>query len=125
MKYPKTCGEDVKDDTFFESAGIAGLMTTCFAGREQRLAAAFVKDERGLGWTELEKEVLNGMQIPDWHNLQMVYKFLDAEGCTGDFPFFSTVYKKIGFTKLDPSPIVEVLKTKHVSDLSTRVRHEL
>ena len=112
IKFAKTFGEDVKDETFFESAGIADLMTTCFAGRGQRLAAAFVKDERGVGWADLEKEVLNGMQIPDWHNVQMVYKFLDAEGRTGDFPFFSTVYK-IGFTKVDPYQIVEVLKTKH------------
>lgn len=112
VKFAKHFGEDVKDDTFFQSAGIADLMTTCFAGRGQRLAAAFVKDNKGRGWAELEKEVLNGMQIPDWHNVNMVFKFLDAEDRTGDFPFFSIVYL-IGFANVDPGQIVEVLKTEH------------
>ena len=109
IQFAKTFGENVKDNTFFESAGIADLMTTCFSGRGQRLAAAFVKNGGNLSWPELEKEVLCGHQIPDWHNLQMVYKFLDAKQATEDFPFFAAVYE-IGFKNAPPSEIIEVLK---------------
>lgn len=110
MKFAKTFGENVSDDTFFESAGIADLMTTCFSGRGQRLAAAFVKEGGDCSWPELEKKVLGGHQIPDWHNVQMVYKFLVAKNATKDFTFFATVYE-IGFTKASPAQIVEVLKS--------------
>jgi len=60
-------------------------------------------------WPELEREVLGGHQIPDWHNVQMVYKFLAAKNATQDFPLFATVYE-IGFMRAPPSQIVEVLK---------------
>jgi len=110
MKFAKTFGENVSDDTFFESAGIADLMTTCFSGRGQRLAAAFVREGGDCSWPELEKKVLGGHQIPDWHNVQMVYKFLVAKNATKDFSFFATVYE-IGFTKASPAQIVEVLKS--------------
>jgi len=43
MAFAKKFGENVSDDTFLESAGIADLMTTCFSGRGQRVAAAFVR----------------------------------------------------------------------------------
>ncbi len=112
MKFAKTYAQNVKNDTFFESAGIADLMTTCFAGRGQRLSAAFVQNNGEKSWRELEKEVLGGHQIPDWHNVQMVYKFLAAENTTHLFPFFSVVYE-IGFAKAPPSRIVEVLKSPH------------
>ena len=109
IKFAKTFGENVNQDTFFESAGIAYLMTTCFSGRGQRLAAAFVKNNGEVPWGELEKQVLGGHQIPDWHNVQMVYKFLDAKQSRHLFPFFTTVYE-IGFAKASPAQIVEVLK---------------
>ena len=81
IKFSKTYGGDrVRDETFFESAGIADLMTTCFCGRGRMLAKAFVKHDGKVGWRELEKEILGGQQIPDWHNAQMVYKFLKGRG---------------------------------------------
>lgn len=110
VKFAKTYGGDmVKDETFFESAGVADLMTTCFGGRGRRLAAAFVKHDGKLGWRELEKEVLGGQQIPDWHNAQMVYKFLEGRGSTDSFPFFCAV-SRIAFENADPSLVLEVLK---------------
>jgi glycerol-3-phosphate dehydrogenase (NAD+) len=111
IKFAKTFAENVDDDTFFESAGIADLMTTCFSGRGQRLAAAFVKNGGEISWGELEKQVLEGHQIPDWHNVQMVYKLLHAKQATSQFPFFTKVYQ-IGFLKAPPSQIVDVLKQK-------------
>ncbi|KAL7530691.1 hypothetical protein ACHAWF_003480 [Thalassiosira exigua] len=104
-------GDDVRRDTFFESAGVADLMTTCFAGRGRRLASAFVKAGGKRKWGELEDEVLGGHRIPDWHNVQVIYKFLEGQGedAMGRFPFFCTVYE-IGFANTPATEIVEVLK---------------
>lgn len=65
---------DVKDETFFESCGVADVITTCFGGRNRRCAEAFVKT--GKDWAELEAEMLNGQKLQGTLTAKEVYEVL-------------------------------------------------
>ena len=60
-RFMHTFYQGVKDSTFFESCGVADLVTTCFGGRNRKCAEAFAKT--GKGWDEIEKELLNGQKL--------------------------------------------------------------
>lgn len=49
-------------DTLYDSAGYADVITTVFGGRNARVAAAFVR-QKGKDWDQLEKEMLNGQKL--------------------------------------------------------------
>lgn len=75
---------DVKDETFFESCGVADLITTCFGGRNRRCAEAFVKT--GKDWNALEEEMLNGQKLQGTLTAKEVYEVLkriDVRVCRG------------------------------------------
>lgn len=50
-----------KLSTFFESCGVADLITTCYGGRNRKVAEAFVTSGKTI--KELETEMLNGQKL--------------------------------------------------------------
>lgn len=68
--YPKSNLE-----TFFESCGIADLITTCYGGRNRKVCEAFVKTKKPL--EQVEKELLNGQSAQGPLTASELYQTLD------------------------------------------------
>lgn len=66
--------EGVDVTTFFESCGVADLITTCYGGRNRRVSEAFVKTGKPL--QELENEMLNGQKLQGFQTAEEVYNML-------------------------------------------------
>lgn len=66
--------------TFFESCGVADLITTCYGGRNRKVSEAFVKTGKPID--VLEKEMLNGQKLQGYQTCDEVVKMLTANGHT-------------------------------------------
>ena len=90
-KFGQTFFGTVEDTTFFESCGIADLITTCSGGRNRKVAEAFAKTKKPI--EQLEAELLNGQKLQGTLTAQEVHEFLVARQMTKEFPLFETVYR--------------------------------
>ncbi|KAM8869017.1 glycerol-3-phosphate dehydrogenase 1-like protein isoform 2-T2 [Spinachia spinachia] len=82
---------NVSTETFLESCGVADLITTCYGGRNQRVAEAFSKSGKSIG--QLEKEMLNGQKLQGPATSAEVYHILQQKGLVDKFPMFTAVYQ--------------------------------
>lgn len=105
IRFCKKYYSGVEASTFFESCGVADLITTCFGGRNRKCAEAFVKT--GKSWDELEKELLGGQKLQGTLTAAEVNQVLRRTDAVDEFPFFDMVYR-IAFTGVPPSKIVEL-----------------
>ncbi|KAJ1912992.1 Glycerol-3-phosphate dehydrogenase [Mycoemilia scoparia] len=83
--------DSVKGITFLESCGVADLITTCYGGRNRKLAELFVTT--GKSMQELEKIHLNGQKLQGYLTAQEVYEFMVERGIVDEFPLFTKIYK--------------------------------
>ncbi|KAI8334617.1 glycerol-3-phosphate dehydrogenase [NAD+] [Chlamydoabsidia padenii] len=90
-KFGQTFFGGVEDTTFFESCGVADLITTCSGGRNRKVAEAFARTGKPID--VLEKELLNGQKLQGSLTAVEVHQFLSARGMTKEFPLFDTVYR--------------------------------
>ncbi|KAF4072608.1 hypothetical protein AMELA_G00265000 [Ameiurus melas] len=81
----------VSSETFLQSCGVADLITTCYGGRNRRVAEAFAKTGRSL--EELEKEMLNGQKLQGPATAAEVHIILKNQNLLDKFPLFSAVYE--------------------------------
>jgi glycerol-3-phosphate dehydrogenase (NAD+) len=116
MRFCKKFYTGVQDATFFESCGVADLITTCFGGRNRKCAEAFVKS--GKSWEDIEKEMLNGQKLQGTLTAAEVYQVLRRTGSVAEFPFFTTVYR-IAFAGEPPAKIVTLPSAAHATAPST------
>ncbi|XP_068791605.1 glycerol-3-phosphate dehydrogenase 1-like protein isoform X2 [Struthio camelus] len=72
------CKGQVSTATFLESCGVADLITTCYGGRNRRVAEAFVKTGKSI--EELEQEMLNGQKLQGPQTSAEVYRILKQKG---------------------------------------------
>ncbi|KAG9141992.1 hypothetical protein Leryth_009344 [Lithospermum erythrorhizon] len=96
----------VKDNTFFESCGVADLITTCLGGRNRKCAEAFVKNDGKKSFDELEAEMLQGQKLQGVLTAKEVYEVLSDRGWLELFPLFATVHE-ICVGRLPPTAIVK------------------
>lgn len=80
-----------KRDTFLESCGIADLITTCYGGRNRRVAEAMAKTGKTIA--ELEIEMLNGQSLQGPPTAAEINLVLKAKGEEERFPMFTAVHK--------------------------------
>jgi glycerol-3-phosphate dehydrogenase (NAD+) len=81
----------VRDETFFESCGLADIITSCYGGRNRRVAEAFVRTGKSL--EVLEEELLKGQKLQGPPTASSVYKWLEERELTDRFPIMSSVYR--------------------------------
>lgn len=87
MLYP----DNSKIETFLESCGIADVVTTCYSGRNKRVAEAFVKTGKSI--EELEIEMLNGQKLQGPPTAAEVNAMLKMKGMEEQFPLFTAIDK--------------------------------
>ncbi|XP_063076514.1 glycerol-3-phosphate dehydrogenase 1a [Engraulis encrasicolus] len=81
----------VSPATFLESCGVADLITTCYGGRNRKVAEAFAKTGKSI--EELEKEMLNGQKLQGPATAAEVHQILKLKGLQDKFPLFNAVYE--------------------------------
>merc|ERR1712226_223193 len=92
IRFCKTFYADgLRVSTFFESCGVADLITTCYGGRNRRVSGAFVKTGKSIDTRE--KEMLNGQRLQGPETAAEVNHMLKADGKEADFPLFTAVHK--------------------------------
>ncbi|KAJ2160871.1 glycerol-3-phosphate dehydrogenase [Coemansia sp. RSA 552] len=109
-------GARIQDSTFMESCGIADVITTCYGGRNRRLAEEFVKT--GKPMAQLESELLNGQKLQGYLTAGEVYSYIESCGVTDHFPFFTNVYQ-ICYEDKPPSTIFDGLNVDFSRDTFT------
>lgn len=81
----------VSPATFLESCGVADLITTCYGGRNRKVADAFAKTGKSI--EELEKEMLNGQKLQGPATAAEVHHILQGKDLHHKFPLFTAVYE--------------------------------
>jgi len=92
MSFSRLFLGEAKDATFFESCGVADLITTCYGGRNRKVSEAFAKTGKPLA--ELEAEMLNGQKLQGPETARELQGVLKARGIASDqFPLFTSVHQ--------------------------------
>ncbi|KAG8515458.1 Glycerol-3-phosphate dehydrogenase 1-like protein [Galemys pyrenaicus] len=85
------CKGPVSPATFLESCGVGDLITTCYGGRNHRVAEAFAKTGKTI--EELERELLNGQKLQGPPTSAQAYHLLQQRGLVDQFPLLTAVYR--------------------------------
>lgn len=96
-----------KLSTFFESCGVADLITTCYGGRNRRVSEAFVKTGKSI--QELEKEMLNGQKLQGPITAEEVNYMLKSKNMENKFPLFTAIHK-ICTNQLKPADLIDNIR---------------
>lgn len=83
--------QGTRSETFLESCGIADLVTTCYSGRNRRIAEAFaVSGNKTI--EQLEEELLNGQKLQGPPTAAEINVILRDKNMEDKFPLFTAVH---------------------------------
>ncbi|KAJ2732774.1 glycerol-3-phosphate dehydrogenase [Coemansia sp. BCRC 34962] len=109
-------GGGIQESTFMESCGLADVITTCYGGRNRRLAEEFVRT--GKPMPQLELELLNGQKLQGYLTAGEVHSYIDSCGVTDHFPLFTNIYQ-ICYESKPPHTIFAGLNVDFSRDTKT------
>ncbi|XP_074420927.1 glycerol-3-phosphate dehydrogenase [NAD(+)], cytoplasmic isoform X1 [Larus michahellis] len=98
------CKGPVSPSTFLESCGVADLITTCYGGRNRKVAEAFAKTGKSI--EQLEKEMLNGQKLQGPQTSAELHRILKSKNVVEKFPLFTAVYQIC----YEGKPVTDVIK---------------
>jgi glycerol-3-phosphate dehydrogenase (NAD+) len=108
--YPETSSH-----VFFESCGVADLITTCFAGRNRKCAEAFAASRvegKKREWDDLEKELLNGQKLQGVLTAMEIYPLIELRRLQPQLPLICATYE-IACCGAHPKALFELLDKGH------------
>lgn len=102
---------DVRDETFLQSCGVADVITSCYGGRNRRVAETFVRRRLAGQPTSidaLEAELLNGQKLQGPATAQEVHRWLQERNLVERFPIMTHVYR-ICYEDAEPASLLSHL----------------
>lgn len=97
-----------KLSTFFESCGVADLITTCYGGRNRKVSEAFVKTGKTI--EELERDMLNGQKLQGPFTAEEVNYMLKLKDMESRFPLFTAIHR-ICVGELKPDDLIDCIRS--------------
>lgn len=94
--------------TFFESCGVADLITTCYGGRNRKVSEAFVKTGKSI--EQLEKDMLNGQKLQGPFTAEEVNYMLKLKNMEDRFPLFTAIHR-ICIGELKPIDMIDCIRS--------------
>ena len=106
--------------TFFESCGVADLVTTCYGGRNRKVSEAFARTGKSL--ETLEAEMLGGQKLQGPETAAEVNFVLKQKGLEGQFPLFTAIHK-ICIGEMKVEELIDQLRNHPVHDRPEAYSH--
>lgn len=107
VKFTELFYPGAKSATFFESCGVADLITTCYGGRNRKVSEAFVKTGKSI--KDLEDEMLNGQKLQGPFTADEVNYMLKNKNMENKFPLFTAVHK-ICIGEMKPQQFIDAIR---------------
>ena len=99
---------EVKDETFFQSAGVGDLIATCYGGRNRKCAEEFAAAGGEASWEDIELRLLKGQKLQGVLTSHEVQSVLRANHLEAQFPLLTTI-NRIVSKEIHPSELTKYL----------------
>lgn len=107
VKFAEIMFQNSRIETFLESCGVADLVTTCYSGRNRKVAEAFVTSGKTI--EQLEEELLNGQKLQGPPTAAEVNAMLKEKNMEEKFPLFTAIHR-ICTGEIPPAAFIDCLK---------------
>ena len=93
------------EQVYWESCGLADLITTCYGGRNRKCAEIYARTLKPMH--EIEKEQLNGQMLQGYGTLKEVFEVLKSHNLVLEFPLIRQLHL-IFYEGCSPASLLEI-----------------